>query len=66
MMQKIEAVARAIAEARGRKADDLIETWPGADPSAPEQAFVGLPSWKMFEAEAKVFIAAQRALDAAE
>ncbi|MGH0229539.1 hypothetical protein NKZ03_25970 [Sinorhizobium meliloti] len=66
MMQKIEAVARAIAEARGRKPDDLIETWPGADPGAPEQALVGLPSWKMFEAEAKVFIAAQRALDAAE
>jgi len=58
-MDKIERVARAVCEANGYNPDEIVEA------CEDDFEFDGQPTWRKFEREARIFIAAQAALSAA-
>ncbi|RVI06225.1 hypothetical protein CN205_14790 [Sinorhizobium meliloti] len=60
-MDKIEKVARAICAANGHDPDRTLK----ADVFDDDAAFNGKPFWRKYEKDARVFIAAQAALETA-
>lgn len=63
-MDQVETTARAMCEADGHAADDLVSPIPGApaprDDSSPPGGPV--PRWRTYEPQARRLVEAQRAL----
>jgi hypothetical protein len=73
-MDKIERVARAICEAKGKDPDSdsgrgqlmTVTRSSSAFAVSYSQEREALPNWRLFEADAAVFVAAHRALETAD
>ena len=61
-MDQVETTARAMCEADGHAAEELVSPRAGAPASGGDAATGPVPRWRIYEAQARRLVEAQKAL----